>query len=40
MSNSIKYTEQGYVKIKGIYDRYNDEIQIIVEDTGVGIDFE
>lgn len=35
INNSIKYTDQGYIKI--ILDTNNDKASIVIEDTGVGI---
>ena len=37
VSNAIKYTTEGYVRIKGGLDRPRKVMQIIVEDSGVGM---
>ena len=38
MSNSVKFTKNGFIKIKFVYDEINQEILITVEDTGIGIE--
>jgi two-component system, OmpR family, phosphate regulon sensor histidine kinase PhoR len=35
IDNALKYTEKGTISIKA--DRINDELEILVEDTGIGI---
>jgi signal transduction histidine kinase len=37
ISNSIKFTSKGYIKVGASYDRYNNVLMMFVEDTGVGI---
>jgi two-component system, sensor histidine kinase len=38
ISNAIKYTEEGYVRIRCQYDNKKQEASIEVEDSGVGIE--
>jgi signal transduction histidine kinase len=37
VSNALKYTQEGHVTIKGGIDRVSKHIQIIVQDSGVGM---
>jgi signal transduction histidine kinase len=37
ISNAIKYTEKGFVKLSGLLDRQNKQIIFRVEDTGIGM---
>ena len=40
ISNAVKFTKSGYIKIQAKYHRMNHSIEIIVEDTGLGIKIE
>ena len=38
ISNSLKFTEKGFIKISHAYDDKNEKIVILIKDTGIGID--
>jgi hypothetical protein len=37
VSNAIKYTQEGHVKLYGEIDKKKKRLRIIIEDTGVGM---
>jgi signal transduction histidine kinase len=37
LTNAIKFTPQGAVRVRAGYDRSRDEIAVAVQDTGIGI---
>jgi signal transduction histidine kinase len=37
LSNAIKYTQEGHVKLYGLFDKNYQILRLIVEDTGVGM---
>lgn len=37
LSNSIKYTNEGYVSLTVLYDQQEKNLEIIISDTGIGI---
>ncbi len=37
VSNAIKYTQEGHVKVYGHVDKKRKKLRIIIEDTGVGM---
>ncbi len=37
ISNAIKYTYEGHVKVYGLVDKERNKLRIIIEDTGVGM---
>jgi signal transduction histidine kinase len=38
ISNAIKYTELGFVKVLGSYNEFTGMVNLVVHDTGVGIE--
>lgn len=38
LSNSVKFTEKGFIKISHDYDEQKNMINIFIKDTGIGID--
>jgi len=38
LSNSVKFTEKGFIKISNDIDKKSERISIIIKDTGIGID--
>ncbi len=38
LSNSVKFTEKGFIKINHDLDEENNQIKIYIKDTGIGID--
>ncbi len=38
ISNSLKFTEKGFIKISHVYDDKNEKVVILIKDTGIGID--
>lgn len=38
IDNAIKYTEKGFINVVSEFDEKNNKINIIVKDTGIGID--
>lgn len=37
INNAVKYTEKGYIKLSVMYDRNSSCLEIVVEDSGMGI---
>lgn len=38
LSNSVKFTEKGFIKVSNQYDEESKQITIVIKDTGIGID--
>ena len=37
LSNALKFTSKGVIKIKAKKDEYTDTLKFVIRDTGIGI---